>query len=125
MNVRKTINDKPLYYCLYSDAEERYDEYGNLLSELHVIYEEPVLMYANISPASGQAQTELFGNLDNYDKVIITYDLDCPIDEHSVLFIDKEPEHNTDGDLMYDYIVKRVAKSLNHIAIAVRKVEIG
>ncbi len=117
-------NLRPFYYCLYEDSEEAYDEYGNLLPEPVKSYAEPVLMYGNISAATGQAQAEQFGNLDNYDKVIVTADMNCPIDEHTVLFVDKEPEHSTSGDLMYDYIVKRVAKSLNGIAIAIRKVDV-
>ena len=59
-------------------------------------------MLANISQATGQSNTEQFGNLENYDKVIVTDDLNCPIDENSVLFIDKEPEYSMDGDPMFD-----------------------
>lgn len=101
------------------------DEYGNFTGEYAPIYTEPIRMSANVSPATGQSTTEQFGNLENYDKVIVTDWMECPIDENSVLFIDKEPEHNTSGDLMYDYIVKRVAKSLNSISIAVRKVDVS
>ena len=117
-------NLRPFYYCLYEDSEEQHDEYGNLLPEPVKSYAEPVLMYGNISAATGQAQAEQFGNLDSYDKVIVTADMTCPIDEHTVLFVDKAPEHNVSGDLMYDYIVKRVAKSLNGISIAIRKVDV-
>ena len=125
MSVRKTRNDRPFWYCLYESAEEIVDEWGNSTGELTPTYSEPVEMYANISPATGLAQTEMFGGLDSYDKVIVTSDMDCPIDEYTVLFVDKEPEHNLDDGLMYDYIVKRVAKSLNSISIAIRKVEVG
>ena len=118
-------NMTPFWYCLYESSEDQYDEYGNLLPEPLVTYAEPVQMMANISAATGQAQTEMFGGLDSYDKVIVTADMSCPIDEHTVLFIDKEPEHNLENGLMYDYIVKRVAKSLNSISIAVRKVDVG
>lgn len=118
-------NMRPFYYCLYLDSVDQTDANGNLLPEPRKVYDEPVLMYANISAASGQAQAEQFGNLDSYDKVIVTTDMDCPIDEHTVLFVDKEPEHNLNDDLMYDYIVKRVAKSINGIAIAIRKVDVG
>ena len=124
MTVRRTRNDSTFYYCLFDDTETLYDDYGNE-SGLRTIYGEPVEMYANISPATGAAQTEQFGNLENYDKVIITRDMDCPIDENSVLFIDKEPEYSLDGDPIYDYTVRRVAKSLNSISIAVRKVNVS
>lgn len=125
MAVRHTRNDRPFYYCLYSDKVPLEDEYGNETGENQVVYSEPVKMYANISPATGVAQTEQFGNLENYDKVIVTRDMECPIDENSVLFIDKEPEHSLDGDPIYDYTVRRIAKSLNSISIAVRKVNVS
>lgn len=116
-------NKQPFWYCLYSEEEAVYDEYGNEVSEPHVIYEDPIRMYANISQASGYSQTEQFGNLADYDKVIVTDDMECPIDEHTVLFVDKYPEYNDEGDLAFDYVVRRVAKSLNSISIAIRKVE--
>lgn len=122
--MRVTRNDSPFYYCLYDHKEILTDEYGNETGE-RVIYQEPVLMYANISPATGLAQTEQFGNLENYDKVIVTHDMNCPIDENSVLFIDKSVEHSLDDDPMFDYTVSRVAKSLNSISIAVRKVTVS
>lgn len=149
MSVRKTRNDRDFWYCLYDPNIEHMviDENGHETGEIVPHYEEAVAFYANVSPASGQAQTEMFGGLDSYDKVIMTSDMDCPIDENTVLFIDKEPEYSDllthkiiEGNALYaddevaeveyelpkyDYIVKRVAKSLNNISIAVRKVEVG
>ena len=149
-------NQRPFYYCLYKEEIPILDDYGNETGQTIVVYDEAVKMMANISQATGQSNTEQFGNLENYDKVIVTDDLNCPIDEHSVLFIEREPEYteiathesnvpaivgiaiagiSVVGDsenvnVTYqqpknDYIVKRVAKSLNHIAIAVRKVKVS
>lgn len=118
-------NQRPFCYCLYNEQETQYDEYGNETGEPRVTYSQPVKMLANISQATGQSNTEQFGNLENYDKVIVTDDLNCPIDENSVLFIDKEPEYSLDGDPMFDYTVRRVAKSLNSMSIAVRKVNVS
>ena len=138
--MRQTRNDTPFYYCLYKENVSSVDEYGNETGEPTVIYESPVLMYANISPATGAAQTEQFGNLENYDKVIVTTWMDCPIDENSVLFIDKEPDETSVQTYIPtaittvagyvtvptpDYIVRSVAKSLNSISIAVRKVKVS
>lgn len=140
MNVRRTRNDTHFYYCLYDSEQEIVDEWGNSSGQYIVTYADPVEMWANISPATGAAQTELFGTLDNYDKVIVTHDMDCPIDEHTVLFIDKEPEfteaqNNEETAItvtgttvtvpVYDYTVRRVAKSLNSISIAVSKVKVS
>ena len=123
------------------------DEYGNITGEILNRYSDPIEMTANISPATGSAQEETFGQLDNYDKVIVTTDLNCPINEQSVLFIDMEPEFtevsvNTVSDAdstvlgndeeestyrlpKFNYIVRRVAKSLNSVSIAVSKVRVS
>ena len=118
-------NQRKFYYCLYDNAEEIYDTYGNATGEYIPLYKAHEAMYANVSPASGYAQTEQFGNLDSYDKVIVTDWLNCPIDENSVLFIDKDPEYSVDGKPLFDYTVRRVAKSLNSVSIAVQKVNVG
>ena len=140
-------NKRPFYYCTIQRDEhgeaitrEIVDEYGNLTGQYIVMYNDPVLAEYNISPATGQSNTEQFGNLENYDKVIVIDDLNCPIDESSVLFIDKEPEytdaltHSTTAITtqdetvsipVFDYTVRRVAKSLNSISIAVKKVDVS
>lgn len=140
-------NMTPFYYCLYEKTDNIVDAEGNKLPEQVNYYKDPVRMMANISPATGAVQMEQFGNLDSYDKVIVTCDMDCPIEENTVLFIDKEPEfadaitHEViegtaflaDDEInetpvkvpLYDYIVRRVAKSLNSISIAVQKVSVS
>ena len=118
-------NQVPFWYLLYVRKEDLKDEYGNESGESAIIYKPAVKMEANVSAATGSAQVEQFGNFAGYDKVIVTDDLSCPIDENSVLFIDKEPEYAEDGTPLYDYIVKRVAKSLNSISYAVSKVSVS
>ena len=114
-----------LHYCLYSEKVPVLDEEGYETGEYDVGYGEPVAMRANVSAATGQSQVEQFGNLENYDKVVVTDDMTCPIDENTVLFIDKEPAFDSLGKPQYDYTVKRVAKSLNSISIAVSKVKVS
>lgn len=118
-------NKQEFYYCLYVSSDPIVDAEGNETGEYKVGYETAVSMKANISAATGYAQVEQFGNFITYDKVIVTDDLTCPIDEHTVLFIDKEPEYDTEGNPVFDYTVRRVAKSLNSIAIAVSKVNVS
>jgi len=117
-------NKRTFYYSLYVKTEDVTTTGGLKTGEKTVTYSTPIKMTANISPATGLASTEQFGNLDNYDKVILTSDLDCPIDENSVLFIDTDPNYSTTAP-NFDYIVRRVAKSLNHVSIAVRKVKVS
>ena len=118
-------NQRTFWYCLYDHKIPIVDEYGNQSGEEIVVYAEPVEMKANISQATGQSNTEQFGNLESYDKVIVTDWMECPIDENSVLFIDKEPEYSLEDNPMFDYIVRRVAKSLNSVSIAVKKVNVS
>lgn len=141
-------NKRPFWYCTYVTNEaELIDANGKRTGEPIILYNEPVKMMANISPASGQSNTEQFGNLENYDKVIVTCDMDCPISESTVLFVDKEPEYTsvsshevvtatalfgedeitetTFSVPKHDYIVRRVAKSLNGISIAIQKVTVS
>lgn len=140
-------NQRPFYYCLYQEKRDVVNENGNKTGEKIRLYADPVRMMANISPATGQSNTEQIGNLDNYDKVIVFEDVNAPIDENTVLFLDMEPEF-TEGVTVaytpsatlfgeptvdvqtvripkYNYIVRRVAKSLNSVSVAVRKVEIS
>lgn len=118
-------NMKPFYYCLYKESQEIEDDYGNVTGQYRVVYYRPRRMCANISQATGLSNIEQFGNLENYDKVIVTCEMDCPIDENTVLFVDKEPEYNQDGNPQYDYTVRRVAKSLNSISIAIQRVSVS
>ena len=58
-----------------------------------------------------------------------------PIDEYTVLWIDTVPQVDEDGALAtndenevitpHDYIVKKVARSLNSVSIAISKVNVS
>ena len=113
-------NRKKFYYALYQDKVEIVDDKGFKTGEWGTGYSEPVMAKANISPATGNSNTEQFGNLENYDKVIVTHDMDIPIDENSILWVD---QLDTTED--HDYIVQRVAKSLNVVSIAIAKVDVS
>ena len=77
-------NKSPFWYLLYDSKAPAKDEYDNETGEELVVYKPAVAMNANISAATGSAQVEQFGNFAGYDKVIVTDDLSCPIDENSL-----------------------------------------
>ena len=118
-------NKRTFWYCLYDRKEPIIDEDGNETGEEQIVYKPVQSLRANISAASGSSQVEQFGNLAGYDKVIVTDDTSCHIDENTVLFIDKDPAYDEDGKPLYDYMVKRVARSLNSVSIAVTKVSVS
>lgn len=114
-------NKVDFYYCLYEETENVLDDDGNIAGE-RVKYGSPVKARANVSAAQGEAQIEQFGNSVEYDKVILSDDMSAPIDENTVFFIDTPPAFDDDGNPMFDYIVRKVAKSLNTLAVAISKV---
>lgn len=134
-------NLKPVYYRLYAGQQQIVDEDGNQTGEPRVIYTDPAKQDCNVSPASGAVQMQLFGVIENYDKILITDNMDCPININTVLYVDESPTRSL-GLAMelpaspagrfgvisvipnrYEYIVKRIAKSLHHISYAVSKVQ--
>lgn len=117
-------NRVPFWYCSYIGKEEIIDDDGNSTGDYELQYDTPVKLWGNISPARGEAQMEIFGNDLSYDKTIVLDDPDCPITETTVLFVDKEPEFDGEGRPLFDYIVKRAARSLNTVSYAVEKVKV-
>lgn len=135
-------NKRPVWVCPYIGFSQLTDSDGNLTGEYEVKYDLPTRIMANVAPATGQAALEIFGNSEDYDKVVL---IDCTEDivyspkdydgavtadgyyfgvgritENAVFFIDSAPTgESADG---YDYVVRRIAKSFSTIAIAVKRI---
>ena len=120
-------NKAEFYYALFSERKYITDAYGNLTGEHELIYLNPVEVRANISGAQGEVQSRQFGESVNYDKVIVLDDPLTPIDEYSILWVDTLPILVEDGstETPHDYIVKKVARSLNSVTIAISKVVVS
>lgn len=117
-------NKQTFWFCQFLGTAPIEDENG-YETGTPTLYSEAESFRANVSAANGTTQLQQFGNLTGYDKVIVTDDTTCPIGEETVLFLDKEPEYDEDGKPLYDYIVKRVARSLNAVSVAVAKVSVS
>lgn len=128
-------NKSEFFYSLYERTAPLADEYGNITGEYEVKYSNPMKFFANISAAKGESTTRQFGESEDYDKVIVMDNNAPPIDIYSVLWIDIKPLLDENGILVrdedgkiktpYDYMVKKVAKSLNSVSIAVSKVKVS
>lgn len=129
-------NQKTLYYQIYQSNIPVYemDLDGNIVTdpvtgeplltgETKVGYAAPVQFRANVSAARGESSSDPFGIDLSYDKTMVSCDITLPIDELSVLFVDKKPEFDAGGNLANtaDYKVVKVAKSLNSLLIAIKK----
>lgn len=127
-------NKSKLWYALYLGNEEIIDENGNRTGQYAPSYGKPKSLKANISAAKGDASTRQFGEDESYDKVIVHCNPKLEIDEYSVLWIDRMPVRDRTGNLAldedgneitpHDYIVKRVARSINSVSIAISKVNV-
>lgn len=132
-------NQKTIYYTLYQDSVPVYelDENGKIIyveingekvpvetGETTSGYSEVKEFSFNVSASKGETENNVFGKSLDYDKVLLTHNTACEIDEYSRLWIDTKPFMGNDGktDSEPEYEVKRVAKSLNHIMYAVKKV---
>lgn len=117
-------NKQSFWYALYERSEPIFDEYGNEVGE-KPIYSAPVKAKGNISASRGKADEELFGINAVYTKTINPMPKNFPMDESSILWIDNDPLMDEDGNATagHDYVVSLVAKSLNHKAYAVSRVD--
>lgn len=117
-------NKQTFHYAVYLGSTESMDAFGDHTFEGVPSYSKWRTYRANISPARGESTAELFGNDMSYDKIIITDDLNCEIDENSVLAIDMAVAEGDDV-ATYDYVVSKKAVSLNYIQYAVTKVKVN
>lgn len=133
-------NQKTLYYQLYASNIPVYetDLDGNIVTdpitgeplltgETKVGYSDPVEFRANVSAARGESSSDPFGIDLSYDKTMVSCNMELPIDELSVLFVDKKPVFDAGGNLINtaDYKVVKVAKSLNSALYAIKKITEG
>lgn len=125
--MRCMVRNKLKFYSSeYMGKEDVLDNNGRKTGEKKLLYSNPIKHFGNISAAQGEVQSRQFGESESYDKVIVLDDRNVSINEHSILWVDTLPSLNDDGttDTPHDYIVKKVARSINGVSIAVRKVDV-
>jgi hypothetical protein len=109
-------NQQWIWYALRNVSASQ-DEWENTKDV--TTYSEPQKRRISVSANKGEAEAEAFGKDLKYDRVMITHDITCPIDEFSRLWI-KNKETDT-----HDYEVAAVSKSLNCIRYAIRRVNVS
>ena len=113
-------NKQTIYYALYQGSTDEVDSYGDYTGEKTPYYSEATALEANVSAARGTADSELFGINVNYSRTVCIEELDCPIAEDTILWVNNDP--TTDP---YDYVVVAIAKSLNNIVYAIQEVKVS
>ena len=115
-------NKQKIYYANYTGRSVITDENGLETGEYEITYSKPVETKVNVSASRGEASLDLFGTDLNYTNTIVT-DKDLGIDENSILWVGKEAYQ---GSVItpHNYIVASIAKSLNSVVYAIRKVDV-
>ena len=121
-----TRNRRVFYSAAHASTVLGTDKDGNY-TEPMTTYDEVTKRMGVFTPANGRADVELFGTTELYDKVITLNLTDDYLAVGSVLWVDTLPEFDAKGNVTnaYDYVVVRVAKSLNFINVAIRKVDVA
>ena len=119
-------NKQSFWYANISGTAAAYDSNGYETGEITTTYTAPVEVAANISPARGTADLDMFGINENYTKTIVTDDLTLPVDKSTILWIGIAPDKDGEaGTVKHNYVVVAVAKSLNSMTIAVKEVNVS
>ena len=121
-----TRNKRDLWYALYEGKAPVVNAEGYETGAYRAVYGPVIHLRGNVSAAKGEAQVEPFGVDVSYDRALVLDDPKTPIDEHAVLWIDAAPEIDADGraTTAYDHVVKRVARSINSVTIALARVDV-
>lgn len=109
-------NQQLIQYMNYSGSMSAItDSEGNYTGEYTETYTALKSVMGYVTPSKGEATEEMFGKDLDYDKILYV-DKSCDMDEFSLLWV------NTNSSAANDYIVSKIAESLNHKAIAIKKV---
>jgi hypothetical protein len=117
-------NQRKMYYALYGNKTMIYDDDGNPTLEYEIGYYAPVVFYASLSTGKSDSEESPFGNTLDYDRTIITTDMNLPVDENSLIWVKSVPEINPDGSPRgesADYkVAAPVLDGLDSLRIAVK-----
>lgn len=107
------------YWKNFVELEEKYKENG-LFDGFTPSYSEVFSARANISANKGTAETEMFGNLLEYDRTIVARGDEIDMDENSIVWLDGAIPPDP-----HNYIVVRKSVSGNYTVFALKRVEVG
>lgn len=109
-------NARRVYYARLLSETNATDEAGHITSEKVRVYAEPKEAWVNYSAERGENITAQFGEMKDYDLVIVTTEAAFPVDESTVVWV------NTPPGKAHDYRIVRVADSINVRQVLIRRV---
>lgn len=129
-------NKKDLWYANRVSSAHIIDANGLVTSEKEQTYGEPVKVRMSMAISSGAnnlgsqgiAELEPWGIVTGYTARAVTEDLNCPMDEESLVWYGIEPTMVVNGETVTvpnNYTVVRKAKSLNHLIYYLKEVDVS
>lgn len=112
-------NQTTVYYANLLEEKQAKDENGYLTGENIPIYDEKKPLDIYVSANTGDISSQMFGNLSDYDRVMSVSDVNCPINEDSLLWI------GVSKDAPHNFVVKKKAVSLNETVFAIKQVTVS
>lgn len=113
------INTQTIEYALYEGMVDIYKD-GKKTGEKRKQYSTPKQFRIYVSPSKGEAAIEPFGQSEDYTNTMSTANMLCPIKEDTILWIGIPSNGNE-----HNYRVTRVARGLNSILYAIKKVSVS
>lgn len=111
-------NRQPVWYAQYLGEEPILDEDDYETGDYKASYSEQTKAMLNVSPATGNAENQLFGAFADYTHTIATT-REFPFNEQTVMWVE------VTTDRPHDFKVVRVAKSLNGWLFALKAVSVS
>ena len=131
--MRSLYKEKRTVWVSSYESKEQVVEDGMLTGEWVVRHTPPFPIEPTLSPNGGNVYADGFGYGVSYDRTLIIHGENPGITESSVLWVDREPVTDEDGELVtdangdpvvpWDYTVSSVAESLYVTNVALRKAE--
>ena len=125
-------NRKNVYYSLYTGRTAVIDSNGLRTGEYNETYTDPVKVKMSVAISSGannlgsQGMAELkpYGITTGYTHRFTTDDMNCPIEEQSLIWYGITPGQTYD-EVKHNFKVVRKAVSLNYIIYYVKEVDVA
>lgn len=100
------------------------DKNGLKTGEKRQTYSEPVKAMMSVSIAQGNVPLNAHGITLDYTHTALTDDMNCPMDEESIVWYGIEPEK--DGDpVPHNFVVIHKGESLNHLVFNLKGVDVS
>lgn len=130
--VSMEINKTTIWYSnvIKGETVPVRDKHGNLTGEKVPRYTEPKAIRVALSEsiglnnltAQGVAELRAYGITTNYTHRMITEDMNCPINDESIVWHETNPGDNP-YDTPFNFRIVRISKTLNYKMYYLRQVD--